>query len=694
MSPKAAYVGVSLDDVETVDVDMRSVRTGLSQTSGVSRFSQTSYRSNFSLVKTRAKAQASYAASSFQDQVRQVFTVQFWRELPSQTKSWWHEVWSDAKTLRIGHQLYRCVNVTGPLVIIAALCVVIRLITKTDLYPVDEACRPDSGFDVGESEYNIWAPNGFFQITLAFGTLPFSTAKLIDVVWDVVVGRGGQGILVAICFLVYGKALVRSMESTSVSFGTYEAIALQSGSITACLKLARDLFKNPTIRARFMIFWIILSALFVLLFPTMAGAMSGYAANINAYVVTDDGSLVQYSKFTLIRYIIHDADRLGDDFEKDHKVVSGNRETTEIVDFHNNADGCLDYYYPTNSSGGPELDWSFAHTVPACAFYWHVSEYAFKYGLLGTNQTKSTFNNSGKTIDLPSPSLNISAIFWDEYWIDPNVNLKWWYYPYGYYWKADNGDQPFGRKQEPLLTNGDFTYTLARINELGQCQQSNTSYKWGFSFLILFSVLLILVVWCVGMYALWLDAFLNSRVDNAGRHIGLQRAVLDLAVVMNNDIGDEVPEMASNNQLNDKVRKDLNGGRITYQTLDREKLPPSRWNAAFSKRPGRTKKETFLIWAKADWPWLTFFLLSAMSLVVAVSGGHAPVLTFIFFSYGSGTGLYVGPTHKGRWLVFLICLVIGIALGPIGPFAYADKHHYTLIWLSTNPFYAINWWYG
>ncbi|KAK5059893.1 hypothetical protein LTR84_009776 [Exophiala bonariae] len=694
MFPKAAYVGVALDDIDTVDVDVRSVQTRFSQTSGFSRSSQTSYLSNVSLLRTRMKAQASIAASSLKAQIRQLFTVSFWRTLPSQTKTWWQEVWSDAKTLRLGHQFYRIFNFTGPLVVIILLCMVLKIITRKDLYPVDEACRPDAGFYVGDTEYNIFASTGFFQITLAFGTLPFSTAKIIDVAWDVVVGRGGQGILVAICFLVYGKALVRSMESTSVSYGTYEAITLQSGSITGSLKLARDLFKNPTMRAKFLIFWIIISALFVLLFPTMASAMSGYAANIDAYIATDDGNMIPYSKFHLIRYIIHDAHRLGDDFGKDHKVATGSKQPTEVADVTYSADECITPYYPYQTYSDDLLDWSPTEGVPACEFYWHVSEYAFNYGFLGTNQTNSTFNNSGTIISLDPPSLDISAIFWKESWLDYSRNDEWWEYPYGYEWKAENGSQPFKRIQNASLTDGEYTFTLEELNQRGQCQQSNTSYKWGFSFLILFSVLVGFVVWCVGMYVLWVDAFLNSRVDNAGRHIGLQRAVLDLASVMKNDIGDNLSEMASNNHLNKKVRNDLKGGRIDYQMLTQEHLPMSRWNQAFRNRRGRTKREAILIWAKADWKWLTFFLLSAVFLIVAVCGSHAPVLTPIFFCYGSAAGLYVGPTHKGRWLLFLICLAIGIAMGPIGPYVYLSKSHYALVWLSTDPYYAIWWWYG
>ena len=56
-------------------------------------------------------------------------------------------------------------------------------------------CRPDGDFQMDANEmfdgdfyYGIdwWAAESFFQITLSWGKLTFTSAKLIDVVWDLV----------------------------------------------------------------------------------------------------------------------------------------------------------------------------------------------------------------------------------------------------------------------------------------------------------------------------------------------------------------------------------------------------------------------------------------------------------------------------------------------------------------------------
>ncbi len=50
-------------------------------------------------------------------------------------------------------------------------------------------CQPDGSFSVLDDEpFSYWSSSGFFQITLGFGELTFTQAKVIDLVWDIVIG--------------------------------------------------------------------------------------------------------------------------------------------------------------------------------------------------------------------------------------------------------------------------------------------------------------------------------------------------------------------------------------------------------------------------------------------------------------------------------------------------------------------------
>ena len=488
------------------------------------------------------------------------------------------------------------------------------------------------------------------------------------------------------------------MESSPVSYGTFEAVTLQHGSLSSNFKLARDLLKNRTAQARAAMLWIIISACFVLAFPTILSAMSGYSANIGSFVEVDDGTMVPYSNFTLVRYIVHDAHRIDDSLGKDYMVTTGgNGNGGGIVHLedYQYSDYCTDFAYPHQGDNATDMDWSDTDHHPICKFYWHVSEYAYNYGFLGLNQTKSIFNNSGKLVNLTEPSLNITAFFWKQDWIvgGSSDGSDWWDWPFGYYWISEDQDKPFHNFTDPLFTNDQYVYELEELNLRGRCQQANTSYRWGFSFLILFWFVILSLVWSVGMYVLWLDAYFHSRFDRAGRSMGLQRAILDLAYCMQKDVDEEGREMLSNPKLQRKIRRDLKGGRITYEMLEEKLLPVSRATASRMWWRETNKKDWLNQFLKRKGWTFAFFVGSLGFLSASIAGAHTPLITAVFLAYGSGTVLFMNERHKSRWLIFLACAVLAIVFAPIGPYVYMDKDHYAVVWLRTKAFAALPWWY-
>jgi hypothetical protein len=161
-----------------------------------------------------------------------------------------------------------------------------------------------------------------------------------------------------------------------------------------------------------------------------------------------------------------------------------------------------------------------------------ISADVYTYGFNGTNSTSSIFSpNNSTTFNLPSPILNISAFY---------------IWSLGFYFSPDSlavaGSSAsssiasveslsyqslarFARIDQP----DNRTYDIPYIRDNGRCQQQNT-YKWGFSFLLLFIALLLSALWALGMWAMWLDAYCNSKIDAVGgRDMGSWRAVMDLA---------------------------------------------------------------------------------------------------------------------------------------------------------------------
>jgi hypothetical protein len=96
--------------------------------------------------------------------------------------------------------------------------------------------------------------------------MSFSNAKLIDVIWDVVMGREGQfqaflltsrilnspgqGLLGYVAYSVFTKSLVRIMEQTPVSYGTFEAITFRNTTVFSLWLMIKDYTTNGGSRAR------------------------------------------------------------------------------------------------------------------------------------------------------------------------------------------------------------------------------------------------------------------------------------------------------------------------------------------------------------------------------------------------------------------------------------------------------------
>jgi hypothetical protein len=199
------------------------------------------------------------------------------------------------------------------------------------------------------------------------------------------------------------------------------------------------------------------------------------------------------------------------------------------------------------------------------------------YGFHGTNQTTSTFSPDNSTIfNLTSPTLNISAFY-----IYPGSTI------FGSDGLFSSGSEPAQPFTNPSLARfaridqpDNRTYDIPYIKANGLCQQQNT-YRWGFSFLLLFIALLLSTLWALGLWAMWLDAYWNSKIDAAReRDMGSWRAAMDLAEGISaslngkiscgqDTIGDVLGQTKNlgDSEIRRRVRQESGRGWIGYMNL-------------------------------------------------------------------------------------------------------------------------------
>lgn len=123
-----------------------------------------------------------------------------------------------------------------------------------------------------------------FVLDHTFGRYSFSQVKMIDVTWDVGLGRTVQVAVWCISYLVFTDALLRTIERHPTSFETFSRICLEGPSLMSLWSLLKDLFRTKSKRTKLLFLYMVLGVAYVLSLPTILGAMTGYVSTSIAWV--------------------------------------------------------------------------------------------------------------------------------------------------------------------------------------------------------------------------------------------------------------------------------------------------------------------------------------------------------------------------------------------------------------------------
>ncbi|KAH0432059.1 hypothetical protein CcaCcLH18_06714 [Colletotrichum camelliae] len=521
------------------------------------------------------------------------------------------------------------------------------------------ACQPDGSFNIFMNEYDWWAASGFFQITMAWGTMTFANAKFVDVAWDVVFGRGGQALLAWISWSIFSDYVTTSMEVSPVTYETFWTVFLDGApTFWSTWYLMRDFSRSHGLRSRFAMIFMVVVAIFILLFPTLGSAMSGYQANSGAFIRGSDGEMLKFSDFDMIAYIIHDGDRVN--LTKDYPVTfaRSNYDSEQLLG------NTMDGYYPNSwytwsyyASSSCEEDqeyssedrdklWQERYPLNCrCSLHGSISNYTKAHGFFGLENKNSTFMNQ----TLSSPTLNISAFYLPERyntifgnnWTDPRTST-----------------QPFRDRDKATYTYnmGNDTYDLNYIRSNGTCQpvteidkinaSARETYQWGFSYIQLFIMLLLLILWTLGMSAMWIKSHLTMRMRGRFDKPKGFKGVLELAAAIRKELQESNPDDLTHDQLSEEIKKRLRGGTIE---LEKAGSP-----AMYGVWGG------FWGWIK-NWKWwaTAWCLLTAIgSLLITYKGGV--FLWIMILSASMFFAMVIGRSSKSMAMLSLWGFILGI----------------------------------
>ncbi|KAE9366501.1 hypothetical protein N431DRAFT_445229 [Stipitochalara longipes BDJ] len=136
-----------------------------------------------------------------------------------------------------------------------------------------------------------------FEINLRTGNLSFTAAKLIDIAFDIVVGRGGQFLLAWMAYRVYTDVLMRIAEKGQIRYDLFAAVTLRPnylrtlGTATASVVSARD---SST---RLALVWTVLAMLYVLGYPTLVSAATSLVAATTSSIQLNDNGTASFDTY-------------------------------------------------------------------------------------------------------------------------------------------------------------------------------------------------------------------------------------------------------------------------------------------------------------------------------------------------------------------------------------------------------------
>jgi hypothetical protein len=131
-----------------------------------------------------------------------------------------------------------------------------------------------------------------FSIDYTSGMLSYNAVKIIDAVWNMGVGRGGQVFSAWVCYKIFGMAMLRITEQNQVTLELCSAISFRPFSLWTLPKVLRAIGSKCGWRGRMTFIWFVAAITYVLALPTILDLMTGYTATYEAMVPSPEGGLV------------------------------------------------------------------------------------------------------------------------------------------------------------------------------------------------------------------------------------------------------------------------------------------------------------------------------------------------------------------------------------------------------------------
>ncbi|KAF1850871.1 uncharacterized protein K460DRAFT_400909 [Cucurbitaria berberidis CBS 394.84] len=365
-----------------------------------------------------------------------------------------------------------------------------------------------------------------FVLDKTFGSLTFSQVKMIDVVWDVLLGRGVQILAWWVGYVVFSDALLRAIERHPASFRIFQRIALEGPSWLSVWTLMQEVWVAKSRRTKALFLYMFLSTCYILSVPLLLSAMTGYDSTTIAWVsLGDDNNIVPASRLDQ-SWIIW-----GTRNETWERNVC--KPTSLMWDLQSFSSDHLRYCSCQLRNG------SLVAPIPPNRYYYYPYPMIpdCNYNYPGNMETYKSHDSSlGKDI-----TKNCNATF------DVTINDK------TYDGTNLNATQGY--------CYNSVGYDSMALYDKSRClpDTANPSYQWGFSTMMSAFFIFLQMAWCLTMYAVWQDAQFNSTLVKSGYQMTILRATFAMAKAAKRKTGLGERQLVRANTK--EIEQELYGGK-------------------------------------------------------------------------------------------------------------------------------------
>lgn len=364
-------------------------------------------------------------------------------------------------------------------------------------------CLPNGVFQL-PGPANIWRSDLLFTITITTGLghpLSYTRAKVIDLIWDVCVGRGGQALLVYLAYKVFHRSLTYVKNQQSVSFPTFGAVAFGTPGLSTMWCFLRaccsQRFRCGILGMRVFVS-MLLATVYITSIPTLFSAMTGYAPIYSPTML--QASNHSKDLIGLYRSICLAPDGPDPGCTTTQCGGLGSSFGTGLQPGWGYLADLERFSEPLSSDVAFSNVMAGSDAIQVFSTYWN--ENTTSYNAAMTDPQCSDWSYPSCTPLQKSSRIDINAIETTPAPITfspPLLNLQRWYL-------NASGIPSYWACNEYILDTND----LYNGNVTGTCTASD-NYQWGFSFLLLFIVSVMNFLVAILLYALWLEATMCGR---------------------------------------------------------------------------------------------------------------------------------------------------------------------------------------